>query len=349
MDVHGKSVVLTGNFLDFTRSEAAKRLTELGAQVKGSVSAKTDLVFAGEKAGSKADKALALGIPVHDEAALKAVLAGGPVEDASATEAKNPPQPAGFPSLAEDATAAEAEKLLRDADWNTFDTEADLPGLRNALLDLENREGVTDAHRLATARLRKRGAPLRHPDGHQGDELSSHALSPDGRYLAVGSWTGDDYERGGTIQVWEVATGRCVNTLDGIAGGQGWPEFRHTLQWSADGRVLAGEFSISMIGKWDPFGDRVHPPLATVGVTAISGANRPVGFALHPDGSRVFVHHGNWDVSPGSGVWGCLAPLRRCYWNGRHGREPDPVWMAKPNAKLFASLHGAAVSPHMSR
>lgn len=63
----GKTVVLTGTLQDLGRSEAKKMLEDLGASVSGSVSKKTDLVIAGEKAGSKLAKAEALGIPVWNE------------------------------------------------------------------------------------------------------------------------------------------------------------------------------------------------------------------------------------------------------------------------------------------
>lgn len=62
-----KVVVLTGSLTVMTRDEAQYRLEQLGAKVTGSVSAKTDFVIAGEKAGSKKTKAEALGIPVLDE------------------------------------------------------------------------------------------------------------------------------------------------------------------------------------------------------------------------------------------------------------------------------------------
>ena len=51
----------------FTRSEAKEWLEEHGAQVTGSVSKKTNLLIAGEKAGSKLQKAQELGIPIWDE------------------------------------------------------------------------------------------------------------------------------------------------------------------------------------------------------------------------------------------------------------------------------------------
>lgn len=63
----GKTVVLTGSLSSLARNDAKARLIELGAKVSGSVSKKTDLVIAGEKAGSKLTKAQDLGIEVLDE------------------------------------------------------------------------------------------------------------------------------------------------------------------------------------------------------------------------------------------------------------------------------------------
>ncbi|AWV36032.1 MULTISPECIES: NAD-dependent DNA ligase LigA [Paenibacillus] len=63
----GKTVVLTGSLQKLTRDEAAERLEALGAKVSGSVSKKTDLVIAGEKAGSKLAKAQQLGIQVIED------------------------------------------------------------------------------------------------------------------------------------------------------------------------------------------------------------------------------------------------------------------------------------------
>lgn len=60
----GKTVVLTGTLHQMTRDEAAEKLEALGAKVTGSVSKKTDIVIAGEKAGSKLSKARELGIEV---------------------------------------------------------------------------------------------------------------------------------------------------------------------------------------------------------------------------------------------------------------------------------------------
>ncbi|ATM86804.1 MULTISPECIES: NAD-dependent DNA ligase LigA [Yersinia] len=70
----GKTVVLTGSLTILSRDEAKDRLTALGAKVSGSVSKKTDLVIAGEAAGSKLIKAQELGITVIDEAEMIRLL-----------------------------------------------------------------------------------------------------------------------------------------------------------------------------------------------------------------------------------------------------------------------------------
>ena len=63
----GKTVVLTGKLVELTRNEAKEYLEKNGAKVTGSVTSKTDLVIAGEKAGSKLVKAEQLGIEVINE------------------------------------------------------------------------------------------------------------------------------------------------------------------------------------------------------------------------------------------------------------------------------------------
>ena len=70
----GKTIVLTGSLSILSRDEAKDRLTALGAKVSGSVSKKTDLVIAGEAAGSKLAKATELGIQVIDEAEMIRLL-----------------------------------------------------------------------------------------------------------------------------------------------------------------------------------------------------------------------------------------------------------------------------------
>lgn len=66
----GKTIVLTGTLESFQRNELKERLESMGAKVSGSVSKNTDLVIAGEKAGSKLAKAESLGVEVWDEKRL---------------------------------------------------------------------------------------------------------------------------------------------------------------------------------------------------------------------------------------------------------------------------------------
>lgn len=84
--VAGKTFVLTGTLPHMTRDEAKDRLIAAGAKVSGSVSKRTDYVVAGAEAGSKLDKANALGVKVIGEEELLAMLAGKPAPEAGSEE-----------------------------------------------------------------------------------------------------------------------------------------------------------------------------------------------------------------------------------------------------------------------
>jgi DNA ligase (NAD+) len=72
----GKTIVVTGTLEGYSREEAEEAIRAAGGKAGGSVSRRTDYVVAGEKAGSKLQKAEALGVPVLDEAAFRRLLDG---------------------------------------------------------------------------------------------------------------------------------------------------------------------------------------------------------------------------------------------------------------------------------
>jgi len=73
----GRNIVITGTLPTLTRIEAAQLIEQAGGKVVASVSGKTDFVLAGQDAGGKLARALELGVPVIDEAALRAALTDG--------------------------------------------------------------------------------------------------------------------------------------------------------------------------------------------------------------------------------------------------------------------------------
>jgi DNA ligase (NAD+) len=74
----GKTLVVTGTLVGFSRQEAEEAIRKAGGRAAGSVSKKTDYVVAGDEAGSKLEKATKLGVPVIDEAAFIKLLSGKP-------------------------------------------------------------------------------------------------------------------------------------------------------------------------------------------------------------------------------------------------------------------------------
>lgn len=81
--VAGSTYVITGTLSTMSRDQAKAYLQDLGAKVAGSVSAKTHALVAGEKAGSKLQKAQDLGIETLDEEAFMALLNSHGIEHES--------------------------------------------------------------------------------------------------------------------------------------------------------------------------------------------------------------------------------------------------------------------------
>lgn len=304
LDVRGKTVVLTGTFSRLKRAEAEAQLKALGATIGGSVGKATHILFAGEKAGSKINAATRLGVTVLGEDDLMAALAGKTTAQASRTTAT-----AGSPFALDDparpgpALAAAIAALP----WDEFDADRDLPGLRAALYAHEAAHGITAAHRAASERLRPH-AVLGHAHGHD-VEVEWSDLSPDGRFLATGSWVGDDYHRGGVLQIWDVGAGRCVNMLR-ISGGVGWPDHADCIQWRPDGRRVGLAFDTNGVGSFDPFGKSGEPDSCAY---ITDGWNRPPAWAWSPNSRDVYIACWGPELALGA-----IVPLV--------GRRPEPRW-----------------------
>ena len=78
----GLTIVATGSLRGFTHDGIKEAIQLHGGKAASTVSKKTDYVVVGENAGSKATKAEALGVPILDEDAFNALLAGGPASEA---------------------------------------------------------------------------------------------------------------------------------------------------------------------------------------------------------------------------------------------------------------------------
>ncbi len=76
--LEGLTIVVTGSLVDFSRDSAKEAIVSRGGKAAGSVSKNTDYVVVGDNAGSKADKAEQLGVPVLDEGGFKVLLEHGP-------------------------------------------------------------------------------------------------------------------------------------------------------------------------------------------------------------------------------------------------------------------------------
>ncbi|MFF0446676.1 WD40 repeat domain-containing protein [Streptomyces sp. NPDC004609] len=312
------------------RKDAVERLKALGAKIGTRVTERTDLiVLAYGERGPVPRTDTMLRTPYLDEDALAGMLERA--EGVPGETGKDPDPP--FPSAGDIASAKDAEDLralLEGADWSAFVPARDVVPLRERLAGLETEAGVTDVHRTATRLLLERvddeQSPIQLLHGESHDvEIAGHAMSPDGRWLVTGSWVGDDWDEGGVFQVWEVATGRCVGAIPKVLGGVGWPDYRRTIQWSADSTRFAAAYCTNQIGVWDPWRSAATP-LASISVS--DGNSRPSPFALSPDGHRVYTHCG---TNGDGGLQGCLVPVLRggLDWLPNHVDADHPYLMAR--------------------
>ena len=77
-NLEGMSIVVTGSLEGFSRDEAKEAILARGGKAAGSVSKKTAYVVVGDSPGTKAEKAVELGVPVLDEEGFRKLLEGGP-------------------------------------------------------------------------------------------------------------------------------------------------------------------------------------------------------------------------------------------------------------------------------
>ena len=88
----GLTIVVTGSLENFTRDGVKDAIMSRGGKAAGSVSKKTDYVVVGANAGSKADKAEQLGVPILDETGFEKLLAEGPPKADDDTADEGPPK-----------------------------------------------------------------------------------------------------------------------------------------------------------------------------------------------------------------------------------------------------------------
>ena len=125
-----KTVVVTGTLSEMTRKEAEAKIVELGGTTASRVTAATDLLIAGEKAGSKKKQAETLGVEILDEVAFVQMIEGGEAE----------------PVVLSKEQLKEIKKLLCSEDEADRQQAGDrLKAAQVTELDLSYCDGITDA------------------------------------------------------------------------------------------------------------------------------------------------------------------------------------------------------------
>lgn len=161
-----------------------------------------------------------------------------------------------------------------------------IPDLRKLLLEWEKRKGITDEHYRITAALCENEFSLRHFYAIY-NELTNAAMSPDGKYVAIGSFVGEDYEAGGEFMLFETETGRCVNAVQNFDGGFGWPGYANGFQFSPDGKWLGFTYQTNGVGISSPFNPNFRKVENEFYVT--DGWSRPPKFRWTEDSKTVCV------------------------------------------------------------
>ncbi len=195
-----------------------------------------------------------------------------------------------------------------DFNWENFEENGDIKTLIQVLNEKEKSDSSNELHHFCLAKLfeadknnRVKNIKLTHRYGHLGD-MVAFGVSPDGQYLATGSWVGEDYDAGGELMIWEVATGHCVHKMEHVNGGIGWPDYGGCLQWSPDSRTLGIVVNTNGVAVINPFEDgynELHEFYET------DGWSRPPQWCWQPEGKAVFIACWMRDAK----LPGCVAPL----------------------------------------
>lgn len=202
--------------------------------------------------------------------------------------------------------SAKVTQMLEN--WSGFELEKDLPRYRRLLQQLESGQGIGELHQRFSEKLLDGAAEKRLvlAYAHQSKKIDYYDLSPCGRWLAVAS-SNDDNDQG-AIQVWELASGRCVNAFGTVEYGFGWPgEKENCLKWSPDGMKLAASYYGTNIGDFKAFENNKKGNTVEPGTCIIDGygMDRPANFCWEPAGQSLAV-----DVrTAGGGINCCIVPL----------------------------------------
>lgn len=187
-------------------------------------------------------------------------------------------------------TSQELLKSLQEADWTQFQMEEDATILRSLLLEIEEKEGVSEVHAWVIEKLNSlQELYLMHNFGHEA-KLTAATLSPDGKYLITGSDVPSDYDLGGVVQVWELASGRCVNSISYLDYGIGSERnsVAGTFKWSHDKKELGLVYSENLVTHLNPF-ERAKkvtkPPVKTC--IGFLGGSGYADYAWSPNGKEM--------------------------------------------------------------
>ncbi|MCH2043803.1 MAG: hypothetical protein MK212_06640 [Saprospiraceae bacterium] len=272
MKLSNKTLVFSGKFEGFTRTEIQNYAKTQGAKVASGLSIKVDYLVAGEKMGnSKRTKASKLGIPILSFEEFKEMIQTNDSVDFWTSNPRG------------DETAEDFLKIVESFNWSAFQLYKDGEQLRDLLIKQEEKNGVHAAHKYCSNQLRT-ALKLLHPYGHD-DAINSSEVSPNGQWLATSNWLGGEYSRGGVLQIWEMKTGRIVNQIR-VQGGIGWNMDVHAISWNHNSKDVALCYNTDHVGIWDPFGKSNEPAI----YIDVTNSTEGPCFCWSGDGQSIFVH-----------------------------------------------------------